>query len=239
MAWGPKGHIIVGEIAQMNLLPEVEEKIRKNFNIKKLARVSNWADKVKTKRNQKTWHYTNIAPNSSVYEPERDCPDGRCVTEKILEFANVLKEPGSTQSRKEALKDLVHFVGDIHQPLHLGNKKDRGGNKIASLYHGEETNLHALWDGEMIFGEKKNLLEYARSLNADLCQPDDSPWSRASIKVWADESRKLALDKAYSFRATKNREWPPQYIAIARITMERQMCLAGIRLANLLNTVLK
>lgn len=239
MAWGPKGHIVVGEIAQMNLLPEVEEKIRKNFNIKNLARVANWADEVKTKRGQKSWHYTNIASKSSVYKPERDCPDGHCVTEKILFFANVLNNPGSVLSRKEALKYLVHFVGDVHQPLHLGNKEDRGGNNIAVRYHNEETNLHALWDGDLVLGENKNLLKYARSLNGNVCPPDHSPWTPASIKIWAEESRKLAQVKAYTIRASKTRELPQRYLTIARTTMERQLCLAGVRLASLLNTVLK
>ncbi|MEE8268701.1 MAG: S1/P1 nuclease, partial [Nitrospinaceae bacterium] len=109
LAWGPAGHRIVGHIAEMNLDSEVLKNIRKEFNIKHLANVANWADAIKRSDHKPdVLHYTNIAVNHRTYNQKRDCPRKRCVTEKIKEFESVLadlQEPPKT--RKEAFKFLV------------------------------------------------------------------------------------------------------------------------------------
>ena len=100
-----------------------------------------WADKIRRKRRQESpWHYTNVRPGEWTYEAARDCPNGNCVTEKIKEFVAVLANiENPLEKRKDALKYLVHFVGDVHQPLHLGNRKDRGGNRISFLIQEEKS----------------------------------------------------------------------------------------------------
>ena len=147
-AWGPQGHSVIGLIADGHLKPEVKELIAKKFNINSLADVATWADRTRKKRKEESsWHYTNIEEGEWAYNAERDCPDGACVTEKIHEFSGILRSTSLRERKKDALKFLVHFVGDVHQPLHLGNLKDRGGGTLRFLYKGKDVSLHYLWDG--------------------------------------------------------------------------------------------
>ncbi len=236
-AWGPVGHRIVGEIAQTRLLPEVETKIRKNFNIKKLSDVANWADRVRNKRSQKTWHYCNIKKSKWTYKKNRDCPGGDCVVEKIGDFAKALmNEEISVIKRKEALMYLVHFVGDVHQPLHLGNARDRGGNKIRVKYKGKRTNLHSLWDGRLIHLGGKNLLQYSRDLSRR--NTASVKWNSSKVTEWADESRGFALDHAYSLDRSLNGRLSKIYIERSREIIELRLSQAGVRLAGMLNRLL-
>lgn len=131
-AWGPQGHRVIGFIAETHLQSEVKQLILEKFNINSLADVATWADQARKKRKEENpWHYTNIEEGQGTYDAERDCPSGACVTEKIHEFSGILGDrSASLPQRKDALKYLVHFVGDVHQPLHLGNKKDRGGGTL-------------------------------------------------------------------------------------------------------------
>ncbi len=130
-AWGPEAHRIVGLIADQHLQPEVRKRIKQDFNITSLANVANWADHVRDKKSQGPWHYANVLEGERTYVKKRDYGDGKCVVEKVREFSEVLSLSGSPlQEQLEALKYLVHFVADLHQPLYLGNRKDRGENKI-------------------------------------------------------------------------------------------------------------
>ncbi len=150
-AWGPQGHSVIGLIADGHLKPEVKELIAEKFNINSLADVATWADRTRKKRKEESsWHYTNIEEGEWTYNAERDCPDGACVTEKIHEFSGILRSTSLRERKKDALKFLVHFVGDVHQPLHLGNLKDRGGGTLRFLYKGKDVSLHYLWDGGLI-----------------------------------------------------------------------------------------
>jgi len=197
-AWGPQGHSVIGLIADGHLKPEVKELIAKKFNINSLADVATWADRTRKKRKEESsWHYTNIEEGQWTYDAERDCPDRACVTEKIHEFSSILRST-PLRERKDALKFLVHFVGDVHQPLHLGNLKDRGGGTLRFLYKGEATSLHYLWDGGLIDWGEISLLKYAARLNGRVSEAEVSTWSLSTVSDWANESRSLALKVAYS-----------------------------------------
>ena len=170
-AWGPQGHSVIGLIADGHLKPEVKELIAKKFNINSLADVATWADRTRKKRKEESsWHYTNIEEGQWTYDAERDCPDRACVKEKIHEFSSILRST-PLRERKDALKFLVHFVGDVHQPLHLGNLKDRGGGTLRFLYKGEATSLHYLWDGGLIdWGGEPPQVGVAADSNAAVTQ---------------------------------------------------------------------
>ena len=170
-AWGPQGHRVIGFIADGHLKPEVKELIAEKFNINSLADVSTWADRTRKKRKEESsWHYTNIEEGQWTYDAERDCPDRACVTEKIHEFSSILRST-PLRERKDALKFLVHFVGDVHQPLHLGNLKDRGGGTLRFLYKGKVASLHYLWDGGLIdWGGEPPQVGVAADSNAAVTQ---------------------------------------------------------------------
>ena len=115
------------------------------------------ADQIRMQRPETApWHYVNIpihpAPDEpSDYDATRDCPNDACVVAKIEQFERVLADRQVSQrQRLEALKYLVHFVGDVHQPLHTSNDHDRGGNEVPVTFMGRQTNLHAVWDTGII-----------------------------------------------------------------------------------------
>ena len=233
-AWGPQGHRVIGFIAERHLQPEVKKLILEKFNINNLADVATWADGVRKKRKEeKPWHYTNIAEGQWVYNAARDCPNGYCVTEKIHEFSNILADrSASSQQRKDALKYLVHFVGDVHQPLHLGNKKDRGGGTLRFSYKGEVVSLHYLWDGGLIdWGGP--LLKYAASLSSRVLEAED--WNLSTVSDWANESRSMALNTAYN---VEKEGLSKAYIERGQEIINLRLTQAGVRLAHLLNTLL-
>ncbi len=261
-AWGPQGHSVIGLIADGHLKPEVKELIAKKFNINSLADVATWADRTRKKRKEESsWHYTNIEEGEWTYNAERDCPDGACVTEKIHEFSGILRSTSLRERKKDALKFLVHFVGDVHQPLHLGNLKDRGGGTLRFLYKGKDVSLHYLWDGGLIDwdGEppqanerrhtpppkarslfppgvaRESLLKYAARLNGRVSEEEVSAWSLSTVSDWANESRSLALKVAY--RVDKG-GLSKAYIKRGREVINLRLTQAGVRLAHLLNTIL-
>ena len=261
-AWGPQGHSVIGLIADGHLKPEVKELIAKKFNINSLADVATWADRSRKKRKEESsWHYTNIEEGEWTYNAERDCPDGACVTEKIHEFSGILRSTSLRERKKDALKFLVHFVGDVHQPLHLGNLKDRGGGTLRFLYKGKDVSLHYLWDGGLIDwdGEppqvnerrhtpppkarslfppgvaRESLLKYAARLNGRVSEEEVSAWSLSTVSDWANESRSLALKVAY--RVDKG-GLSKAYIKRGREVINLRLTQAGVRLAHLLNTIL-
>jgi hypothetical protein len=167
----------------------------------------------------------------------RDCPKGNCVVEKIKEFSSVLtnvKLP--LKRRKVALKYLVHFVGDLHQPLHLGNLKDRDGGKIRLTYLEENVTPHDLCDGGLIDWKKGSLFKYAAHLNTQVQDLEKSKWLHFKVNDWADESRSLALKYAYPL---ENDELSKIYISKGREILDQRMMQAGIRRADLLNQLFK
>jgi len=240
LAWGPAGHRIVGHIAEMNLNPEVLKTIRKKFNINHLANVANWADVIKRNpQKPDVLHYTNIAVNHRTYNQKRDCPRKRCVTEKIKEYERLLMDPESSRkTRKEAFKFLVHLVADVHQPMHLGHKKDRGGNEIAVYFEGKPTNLHRVWDHDLIFLRGMSQRQFALQLNRSITLENKNQWGGGTSGDWSNESRALVLDYGYRLEFFKGRELSRGYISGGQKIVEERLQRAGIRLAEMLNRLL-
>jgi hypothetical protein len=236
-AWGPDGHRIICGIAERHLLPRTFEIIRKNFNIENLTLVANWADAVKkSPRKPDVRHYTNIEEGIWTYDQTRDCPDKKCVTEKIREYEKILSNKRLFYfDRKDALKLLIHLVGDIHQPMHLGNLADRGGNEIAVIVNGEETNLHELWDSGLIFQEDDSLIQYAEKLDSRTTVEEISEWIKTYVEDWSNESRELSLKYGYSLIVDEEGKLAEEYIVRGRLIVEEQLRRAGVRLAHILN----
>ncbi|MDH3256567.1 MAG: S1/P1 nuclease [Nitrospinota bacterium] len=241
LAWGPAGHRTVGIIAEMNLDPQVLKTIRKKFSINHLANVANWADAIKRSDDKPdVLHYTNIAVGYRTYNQKRDCPRKRCVTEKIKEYERILIDPGtSPNSKKEAFKFLVHLVADVHQPMHLGYEKDRGGSKIEVFFGEKPTNLHRVWDHDLIFLKGKSQLQFARQLNRAITPENKKLWSGGTPDDWSNESRTLVLDVGYRLQFSEGRKLSPGYIQEGRTIVEERLQRAGIRLAEMLNRHLK
>jgi hypothetical protein len=159
-AWGYEAHRVIAEIAEQFLQPQTVHQVRALLaieNVTTLADVSTWADEIRQQHPETAhWHFVSIpihplAGEPKEYDATRDCPYGDCVVAKIEEFERVLSDRQKPdRERLEALKYLVHFIGDVHQPLHASNDHDRGGNDVTVMFMGLPTNLHAVWDSGII-----------------------------------------------------------------------------------------
>ncbi|MEM8757761.1 MAG: S1/P1 nuclease [Planctomycetota bacterium] len=160
--WGRDGHAVIAEIATRELSPETAAKIAEllegNPAGGSIVETASWADAVRPTEPYR-WsaplHYVNMPIDATGYDHARDCPPNEegfgCVVSAIDRFATQLGDESlPTEQRIEALMFLVHFVGDLHQPLHGGRQEDRGGNDIRITFLGTETNLHRAWDSQIL-----------------------------------------------------------------------------------------
>lgn len=242
-AWGPRGHRFVGELAAAGLDPAVAAEIERLLQGEPeptLAGIANWADTLRDQdpdlgRRTASWHYVNIADNGCSYIASRDCPDGNCIIEAIHAQSERLADRSlSIEERLEALKFVVHFVGDIHQPMHAGYSHDRGGNRVqvtvVEANRRTGTNLHALWDSGLFRGAERRSAHLHRLKTL----PQDSDVS-GSVVDWARESCEIVLTPGiYPERAVL----ADNYVTIWRPVAEQQIIDAGARLAALLNRIL-
>ncbi len=233
-AWGPEGHRIVAQIAAEHLTPEAKaviDVLLAGEGEPTLPGISNWADEARTPETAPL-HYVDLPRGDCRYQPKRDCPDGQCVVVAIEESLATLKNPATTpEARLTALKDLVHFVGDLHQPLHAGLHEDRGGNTLQIQWRGQGDNLHRLWDSGLIARTEPDWRRYAQRLaplaiNADLGTLDPADWAQASCSIVQDPAFYPAnRQPGEAYRI----QWLP--------TLDKQLSLAGLRLAALLNNL--
>ena len=244
LAWGSEGHRIVAEIAEQHLEPATAKLVRDLLAIENstsLADVANWADQFRSQhRETAPWHFVDIPISASSYDASRDCAGGDCVIAKIEQFAATLHDRSSPPNdRLEALKFLVHFIGDLHQPLHASDDNDLGGNKVRVTFEGRHTNLHAVWDrgilAPAVNGDER---AYALRLDKDISQRDVAQWPSGSPEQWANESHAIAVSLIYS-KLRHSGTLPDDYASDTLPTVNEQLERAGVRLAAILNRCLQ
>jgi hypothetical protein len=139
-AWGREGHEINAMIAEQRLQPEARETVTTLLGGTTFIEASMWADEVRAKETA-VWHYVNIPIDEESYDADRHCPKQQCVIAQIERFRHVLSNPAADfGKRQKALKYLIHFVGDLHHPLHPGDNHDRGGNDVQVEFLGQTIN---------------------------------------------------------------------------------------------------
>jgi hypothetical protein len=200
-----------------------------------------WADKVRGKETA-AWHYVNIPINENSYDADRHCPKQQCVIAQIERFRRVLANPAEIfKKRQKALKYLIHFVADLHQPLHAGDNHDRGGNDVQVEFHGQTINpynhkpwnLHAVWDSGILEAQDRDAQHYAERLNVWLKSQPGDPFQDGSVVAWAMESHDVAREHAY--RLSDKRTLGEDYFQNNLPIVDQQLAKAGVRLAKLLN----
>jgi len=240
-AWGPVGHRIVGQVAQKHLTTKTQSKVKELLGYETLAQVSNWPDFIKSDSNWRKaspWHYVSI-PDGKTYSASKKNKKGDIV-EAIARFTKILKDKKkSKKERAQALKFLVHFVGDIHQPLHVGHKHDKGGNAIKLTWFKKETNLHRIWDVDLISMQKLSYTEYTDFIN-HASKKEIMRWQKDDIQIWVKESMGLRK-QVYDIVANKKEygkygEYKYNFKNIK--TLNQRLLQAGIRLAGILNSAL-
>lgn len=234
--WGPTGHRTVGEIAEKYLKNKVKRKINKLLNGESLAFVSTYADEIKSDRSYSkfyTWHYINF-PFDTDYNNSNKNPNGDLVS-GIETCVKILKNKSSSQKDKVFyLKMLVHLIGDLHQPLHVGRAEDKGGNTIQVQWFKRGTNLHHVWDIDMI--EEWNMSYIELSNNAkDLSKIEILNFQKGTVLDWIYDSQKLAKQVYASAESGSKLSYRYSYDHFG--TVRTQLQKGGLRLAKLLNEI--
>ena len=238
LAWGATGHRIVGRIAANHLTAEAAVAVTSLIGPEGLDQASTWGDDIRNDRNWQPplknpspWHYISIDDGETLETTARD-PDGD-VLESIERFSAVLRNAQATRpAKQEALRFLVHFVGDVHQPLHVGRRADRGGNDVEVTLFGEKTNLHSVWDSGLIESEKLSFSELAAFIDHPTLG-ELRTWQSAPPADWVRES-KAARDRIYKIGDGK---LGYQYAFDNTQLVKRRLLQAGVRLAGLLNSI--
>lgn len=243
LGWGQEGHQVVAIIAERHLTARARERVRQILGPEgSLAAVSTWADEIRPSRPETApWHYIDIPLNASAIDPARDCPNGDCVTAAITRFLAVLRDNASSPDAKsEALKFVVHFVADLHQPLHSADNHDRGGNDVHITFFGENANLHSVWDTLLIERIDPDPESYAKRLDTALTGSNIGAFEAGTVEEWALESHAVAPKVAYgALPREENLDLGADYFQAAAPAVDLQLQKAGIRLAFILNEALQ
>lgn len=239
--WGPEGHRLVAEIAWKHLSVTAKAEITRLLpEGETLVSVAPWADEVRPQRRETApWHYINIPVEAArgVWRPY--CPNDECIVTAIGRMAARLADRSlPAAERDEALRFVVHFVGDLHQPLHCGDRRDRGGNDVAVIFRQRPTNLHSIWDTPLL----QEMLQREGARERLLRDAEPEEWQRESAGTpedWVWDSHRLSRDVAY---AALPPERPAllddEYAERAYPVIEEQVRRAGLRLATLLERTL-
>lgn len=239
-SWGYAAHALIGELAQRQLDDRTQtEALALLIDEPEpgLAAIASWADQV---RNEEGWrwtapmHYVNFADAGCDRVLPADCLDGRCIQAAIERYRDDLADRHlSRRQRAEALKFLVHFVGDAHQPLHAGHRDDRGGNDFQLDIDGEGSNLHAVWDFRVPGIERDAIAAQADRLmpHLPIAEANGDPWQ------WTRES--CALIDRIGLYPDRPGRLPPDYLERMRPHAEARIVLAAARLAAMLEDALR
>ena len=234
MAWGSEGHQVIASLAAARLTPVARAEVDRLLALEPgetLVSISTWADEHRNPA-AAPWHYVNFPRDSCAFDPRRDCPDGKCVVGAIARQLEVLASNAPDENRLIALKFLVHFVGDVHQPLHAGYFDDKGGNKYQLQAFMRGSNLHAFWDTGLI----RNLNEGTEVLTARLSRmPTPGKTADLDAAHAAEESCRIVGSPGFY----PERRVGDDYIARFTPVMEQRLVTAGARLAGLLNRALR
>jgi len=208
------------------------------------ASACSWADEVRRTTHRETYEYHFInTPRIARLNFPRDCAAQDCVTQAVMRYANYLASPGSNaDTRKEALLFLGHFVADLHQPMHVANLEDLGGNRInvllVSANDQQRSNLHRVWDNDMGRAARLHYRNALGRLMDGVRIADREQWLTGGINSWAMETHLLARSVAYRMpdgsAIVNGAELGPDYFEQGVPVVTQQIMKAGVRLALLL-----
>ena len=273
-SWGPEGHEIVARIAAANLNPTAAREIANLLNVDTgqlpdaMAHAATWADTIRPSHPETSgWHFVDIPRDQPNGKPSDFCPNNDCVSFRLADFVERLKNntagPGNFK-RVDQLKFVLHFAGDIHQPLHDSTNSDRGGNCVKVTNHSND-NLHHAWDTDLVSALGSDDTEVAATLTEKLAAMSASQRSSLTSGTpddWAIASHKLGISNAYGLlgsqvplikpqievKKSDCSDAPPKvramkvklsasYLSKNEAVVEDQLIKAGARLAALLNSI--
>lgn len=242
-SWGVLGHRVVGAIAETYLTPKARAEIKKILGNESIAIASHWADFIKSDSTYDylyNWHFINIDSGLTRKQLQTYLANDTA-TDVYTKTRFLVKELKNKQlpidKKRMYLKLLLHFVGDIHQPLHVGRKADLGGNRVRVLWFNNPTNLHAVWDESLIGFQQLSYTEYTHAINFTTAK-QRLEWQKQPISEWIIESYQITQN-IYAEIKEPNQKLSYDYnFDHIRIVNER-LLKGGVRLAGLLNEIFR
>ncbi len=235
-SWGATGHRATGYIADKYLSNKARKAIQRILNNQSLAMAATWMDEIRSDSTYNyltDWHWVTIN-DGMTYEQSEKNPNGDIIMTLERIIAELKSKKLSAKEETERVKMLIHLVGDIHQPLHVGGGTDRGGNEVKVTWFGNNSNLHRVWDSEMIDGTQLSYTELAESL----AKPDAAQikiLQSNNIRSWAYESMSYRK-QVYNYG---NGKLGYQYAYKNLPAVQERLLRAGVRLAGILNEIYK
>ncbi len=234
-AWGKKGHRIVGQIAYNHMTKKAQKNLKKLMGNESVAIAGYWMDHIRADKNynyQTPWHYCTI-PDGKTYA-EAGTPDEGDAIVTLQRIISELKSKKFTNDGElHAVRMLIHLVGDIHQPLHVGNGEDRGGNQVKVKFMWKDSNLHRVWDSGLIDEEGLSYTEYVANIDF-ASEANITKWQSASVMDWALESKSY---REQIYDMPKNKKLSFKYIFDNTNLANQRLLQAGIRLAGIFNEI--
>lgn len=261
--WGANGHRIVAHICDLHLTDSAKKGVKEILGNEFIEEAANWPDYIKSEsgwRFANEWHYTTVNEDKSISDIRKEYSEDTKINDALeamdLMLAILKDDKDATEyleglmdknkanalnnsTKATALAFLVHLVGDIHQPLHVGKNKDQGGNKITVLFFDEKTNVHSVWDTHIIEHEKLSYTEFSRFINK-LTPEEITALQEDAIDEWARESivvREHIYDTLYDYTDRDSGlpefSWNYQHDNIPIV--EERLVTAGVRLAGIIN----
>lgn len=233
-AWGPEGQTVTVAIAERYLTPTAKAQIAKIMNGVSLQSVATWADQAKNGPEwgrTASWHYVDRRDTKSHGYNLNEPAD---VRDAIAYSQEKLESQLNNAEKVTWLKFLIHFVGDLHQPMHVGNPDDRGGNQTKVSYRGKTVNLHALWDSSFIDEQRLDVNAYVQKLVRQ-SRPLSHLNETYSSDVVINENFQMRKF-LYSFKGSSIDEG---YASKAREITDERLWSGGMRLAAVLNEIFK
>ncbi len=238
-AYDGVGHRIVAAIAYQNLTDKARTQVDQVLGKRGIIYESTWADEIRSNKKYDysyPWHYQNLRDSLATSDITKLLANPKAEGEHLFYaidlMTNRLKKD---KNDTEALKFLVHFVGDLHQPMHLGRKEDLGGNKVETKWFGKTINLHSLWDSYMIENQKLSYSEFSQYLQ-DKFEPQKTEIQRYTIEQSIEAGYSVRNQiYAYDYNDTSTYH----YVYFFADKLDEMLYRGGIQLANILNSIYK
>jgi len=248
LAWGKTGHRVVAALADAQLSGLARAHVKELLGVESLDEAATWPDEMRsapTQFWQKTatpWHYVTL--NGVIYD---HAPSEGDALQALQRFSATLRDPNASLAEKQlALRFIVHLVGDLHQPLHVGKCCDKGGNEVKVKWFGKDQNLHSVWDSALVDDEQLSFTELAAKLRRHTSNDDVIRWWDINPRDWISESAQIreTVYPAMPPKGAKNKKGEPavpelSYSYVYKFTpvMEQRLKQAGVRLAAYLNAI--
>ena len=240
MAWGTNGHRICGQIAESYLTPKARAGVKVILGHETVAMASTWADFIKSDASysyMSAWHYIDLNkaytyPELVVFLKQDTAVDAYT---KINYLEGALKN--KNLPKKDQLLDLrmfIHIIEDVHQPMHVAHADDKGGNDFKVNWFNAPTNLHSVWDSQLIDFQQLSYTEYAAAVN-DATPLEVKEWQKAPVSEWLFESNQIAEKLYTDIKPGDNLNYKYNFNHIA--ILNHQLLKAGVRLAGVLNSI--